>query len=278
MAVALSQWLHDTRRSEVIEPVKNDPRTVGKMVLGVNADLAMQEVAGWGQAEFDSPYGDLTPADRVLLYAYFFQLGHLEELTEAFGQLFANSCPDEPIVVDLGCGPFTGGLAVAGVLGRDARFDYIGVDQSAEMCRFGEQLATAIAVLEETPAIEHCWFTEISSVSWNRAPGWRPVIVIVSYLLASPTLDATSLTAALEKLLAVLGRGSVTVLYTNSTSNSANRSFPAFRKALEESEFRLIADDTGAITIQRITGTRRRNIRYALFHRGDQNILRVREG
>ena len=120
MPVELPQWLEDLRRSEVVDRVHNDPRSAKGTVLGVERGVALREVIGGGQADFDEPWNDLSADDRVLLYAYFNQLGHLEELTEAFRQLFAHSSrPDNPIVVDLGCGPFTGGLSIATAFGND---------------------------------------------------------------------------------------------------------------------------------------------------------------
>ena len=130
MPVELPQWLKILRREEVVDRVRNDPRSVDGTLLGVTGDVAFAEVIGGGQAEFDEPWNDLSGDDRVLLYAYFNQLGHLEELIEAFRLLFADSShPDNPIVVDLGCGPFTGGLALATAFGRESRLDYIGVDR-----------------------------------------------------------------------------------------------------------------------------------------------------
>ena len=208
--------------------------------LGVDKPTAMQAI-GWGQATFDEPWGDLSPEDRVLLYAYFNQLGHLEELTAAFRMLFATGPPDEePIVVDLGCGPFTGGLAAAGVLGPECRFDYIGMDRSHAMRRFGEHLAVAATHLDAVPQIDRYWATDLTSVPWRTAPGWRPVIVVVSYLLASPTLNAAELIGELEDLFRKLGRGRVTVLYTNSVRPDANRSFPVFRRALQGCRLRAV--------------------------------------
>ena len=187
----------------------------------------MREVVGGGQADFDEPWGELSADERVLLYACYNQLGHLEELTEAFRRIFASGPPDaEPIVVDLGCGPFTGGLAVSGALGRGSRFDYIGVDRSQAMRRFGDHLASAAERLGEMRGIGRHWFSGVSEFHWDAAPGWRPVFVIVSYLLASPTLNAVTLVTELEWLLERLGRGPVTVLYTNSPRAEANRSFP----------------------------------------------------
>ena len=50
----------------------------------------------------------------MLLYSYWNQKRHLEELSAAFGQLFDRSRPKNMIVIDLGCGPFTGGTGDCG--------------------------------------------------------------------------------------------------------------------------------------------------------------------
>ena len=276
MPVTLPQWLQELRRAQITEQLRNDPRSGEGLFLGVDRDAAMKAI-GWGQADFDESWGALSSADRVLLYAFFNQLGHLEELTEAFRMLFAGSHPKEPIVVDLGCGPFTGGLAIASALGADARFDYIGVDQSYAMRRFGEQLASAATRLDGMPSHVRHWSPSIASVTWNAAPGWRDVIVIMSYLFASPTLDVATLVTELENLLLRLGGGRVTVLYTNSARQDANLSFPEFSVALQDAGFRLFADDTGNIKIERWSGARPRNLRYALFHRGRQDTLQLGE-
>ena len=280
MPVELPQWLNILRREEVIDRVRNDPRSIGATFLGVTSNIAFDEVIGGGQAEFDEPWNDLSGDDRVLLYAYFNQLGHLEELTEAFRMLFANSSrPENPIVVDLGCGPFTGGLAIATAFGRESRLDYIGVDRSRAMRKLGERLASVAAVLDETPRIDLHWSRDISSVQWGSPQSWRPVLVIVSYLLASPTLDATGLIGELEGLLMRLGRGAVTLLYTNSPWSVANRSYPGFRKALQDAGFELIADERGRVEVDRWSGTQDRKIQYALFRRrgiySDRQSLRA---
>lgn len=272
--IELPGWLEQLRRSEIVARVRGDPRSTEETYLGVSDYEARNYVTEWGQADFDSSWGVLSPDDRVLLYAYFQQLGHWEELIAAFCQIFANTLPEkEPIVVDLGCGPFTGGFAIASVLdskGRKPRFDYIGVDRSRTMRGFGERLAAAVEQLSE---VNRHWSPDISSISWNSAPGWRPVIVIVSYLLASPTLNAAVLIAELDKLLEKLGGGSVTALYTNSPRARANRSFPVFCKALNDAGFKLYADYVGEIEIVRRSGKRSRELRYALFHRPKQHTL-----
>ena len=139
----------------------------------------------------------------------------------------------------------------------------------------GEKLASSATRSNTTPYCRRHWSPSIGTVTWKAPPGWRDVIVIVSYLFASPTLDVTTLVGELEVLLGKLGGGRVTVLYTNSVKQDANLNFPKFCGALQTIGFRLYADDTGSIEIKRRTTIRTRNLRYALFHRQRQYTLRL---
>lgn len=273
MAIELPEWLEALRRAEVIARVRNDPRSASDDLLGIGRDGALAAIRG-GQASFDEPWGVLSPSDRVLLYAYFNQKGHLEELTEAFSQIFENSTPENPIVVDLGCGPATGGLALAGVL-EPPVFDYIGVDSSNAMRELGEHLVRHAPRLD---GVRCHWAGALESVEWARAPGWRPVLVIVSYLLGSPTLNPVQLVDRLNGLLAKLGRGRVTMLYTNSPRVAANRKLLPFQQAMQRAGFDMPAHGTGEIVIERWEGDRRRRLRYAVFHRPAANRLQLGGG
>lgn len=278
MPIVLNEWINALRRSEVIERVQNDPRSTPEKPLGVTPSVVHNEVVCGGQAEFDEPWNNLSPDDRVLLYAHFLMPGHLEELTEAFRMIFKNPPPEKDfIVVDVGCGPFTGGLAIADVLGSECRLDYIGVDRSCAMRALGERLAGAAERHNDTPQIKRYWHADIATVTWDSAPSWHPVIVIVSYLLASTTLDVEKLATDLDELLNKLGHGCVMVLYTNSASSGANRNFPLLEEALHTMGFETSADDIGKIEIQRRAGAKDRNLKYALFYRPLQNKL-VLEG
>ena len=268
-AVDLPDWLENLRRLEVTDRVRADPRSRDRTLLGMNANRAFDAVGG-GQADFDAPHGDLSPDDLALLYAYLNQKGHLEELVAAFGQLLADSKPRNPIVVDIGCGPFTGGLALAATLGEDPCFDYVGIDRADSMRRLARRLACSNLVPGQ---IVTYWVPDIRSVNWRRPPGFREVIVIVSYLFASPTLNAEAMFDGLECLLDRLGRGAVTLLYTNSAREEPNRQYPAFRRSLEAAYFHVHAEDQGEITIERLNGPRRRKLYYALFRRAPRRHL-----
>lgn len=198
----------------------------------------------------------------------------MEELVAAFGQLLAGERPANPIVVDIGCGPFTGGLALAATLGEESYFDYIGIDRAASMRRLGERLVSS----DLMPGRVTCQgVADIGSVDWQHPPGWREVIVIVSYLFASPTLDAEAMFGDLERLLRRLGNGAVTLLYTNSAQEEANRQFPGFQQRLETAEFRVCAEGEGEIVVERWNGPRARKLYYALFRRPRRQRLLLGE-
>ena len=272
----LPDWLEDLRRVVVVKPVLQRSPT-SEQPLGFDREYAMREVLGWGQADFDEPCQGLSEDDRVLLYAFYFQVGHLEELVAEFGLLFdASGHPKDPIVVDIGCGPGTGCLAIAASqFPQDSRIDYIGIDRSIAMCFLGERFAAAVSekagMVRTLPQIHCRWALDVPSVSWDEASSQRPVIVIVSYLLASPTLDVAELVPALDRLLAKLGSGSVTVLYTNSIHPGPNRKLSAFSKMLCARGFSKHADGPRRITARKNRGFREfREFRYALFERPAQ--------
>jgi hypothetical protein len=105
----LPDWLRSLREETVLKPVQSDPRsdTSRRILLGISQDIVYRDVIKGGQADFTKAWNDISPDERALLYAYLNQQGHLEELVYAFGKLFpGNKVPEDPIVIDIGCGPF----------------------------------------------------------------------------------------------------------------------------------------------------------------------------
>lgn len=268
---SLPLWLEELRHAEIQATVERDPRSWSGHPLGVDQDTVFREVCGRGQADFDKPWNDLSPDDRVLLYARSFQRGHLQELLAAFRMLFRDSAPESSVVIDLGCGPFTGGLAMAAALDSPCQFDYIGVDRSFGMRRLGKRLADSVADYHRDAAISHRWAAGISDSEWSEPLSWRSVFVIVSFLLASPSLDPVTLIHDLNYLLQRIGRGDVTVLYTNSLSPRANERYPEFRDALADLAIEAKVQGDTTLPADRDSGyPYERRLRYALFHRPRQ--------
>lgn len=266
----LPNWIYTIRRELISTPIQSDPRTAGfERPLGVPSDVVFHEVVCGGQADFDAPWdgpsGRLSGDERALLYGLLNLKGHLLELVHAFEMLTGDAQLDDPVVIDLGCGPGTGGLALVNALGAEARFTYIGVDRAASMRALGERLMGAAEALGWMRRVERIWLADARELDWTRPISWRPVIIIASYLLASPTLDAQELVRDAMQLVAKIGSGDVVVLYTNTTRPEANRHFPRFCASLiDEHRFSLLDDNEGRIT----TGwEQERRLRYALFVR-----------
>lgn len=79
-----------------------------------------------------------------MLYALFNQKGHVPELIHAFQKLIDSPQQmNNATMLDIGCGPFTAGLALANVIGNEVAFRYVGVDTSEQMRAFGGELAEA---------------------------------------------------------------------------------------------------------------------------------------
>ena len=273
--MAIPNWLARLRRQEIIEVVQNHPNTHNGLVLKLSPQEIIKKAICGGQADFDAPYRHLNGAERALLYAFFNQPGHLEELIEAFTQLFKNGSPADPfVVVDAGCGPFTGGLALSSVINKP--FSYIGIDRSVSMRNLGERLASAAQDFGSPSFSDRQWVADFDDIKWQHPPDWRPILVIASYLLASPTLDVAAFVRNIDVVCKRFGRGPVTVLYTNSALPRPNRSFPLFRERLRDLGFRIVADDQGEITIEKPQGLRKtRPLRYALFQRDAQTTLEL---
>lgn len=276
----LPGWLTELRRREIVDRVMNDSRTSGDNLLGISTDVIFKDVIAAGRANFSESWQHLTPDDRVLLYAYLNQLGHVEELVAAFHMLFEGYSLEAPVVVDLGCGPFTAGLALYAVLEPGRELAYVGIDTSIAMRDLGDRLAVAAEATGQTCVSTRYWSHSLSELAsiWPNAPGWRPILVVVSYLLASDTVDPTALVAELAEVLTRIGCGEVLLLCTNSTDPRAGRKFPAFREALERYGFEMKVDDIGNLQIARGSTVKKRSLSYALFYRQALGTLNLEGG
>lgn len=269
--VSLPKWLTELRETQIVDRIRNDKRSIRDTILGISFQSA-SDVIQRGQTDFTKPHANFSTEDLALIYAYCNQRRHLEELIAAFGQIFAKTRPKNPIVVDLGCGPFTGGLALAAAIGKKTSFKYIGIDRAECMRNLGEQLA---ATAQLPNKITRHWSETITGVNWMQPPSWDEIIVIISYLFASPTLDARKLFSDLKTLLERLGTGRVLLLYTNVTQNNKNEQFNIFQEDLQKSDFKCLAFKDGKVWADRSGETKCHDLKYALFVRPPQNQLKL---
>lgn len=261
-------WLEDVRRAEIIAPVHARSDRQNNEQLGLSFEEVREHVIAHGQADFCSPYVSrlrpsivITQDDRALLYAYNNQPGHLAELQEAFTDLFGALFPDGMVVLDLGCGPATVALALGAVVGPQ-RFRYVGVDRAPPMLRLASHLVSAArgqGAWNATTTFE--FLGDLGELPVAKT-SWDPILVVTSFLHASPTLDSPVLAKSVIAALERIGGGDVTLLYLNAIGTSANSSWPAFEAVLCGAGFENRA--SGKATIR---APRQRNVTYALLHR-----------
>lgn len=264
--VAIKPWLDELRRRCIVEPITNDPRDTGVSGtrLGVAISWIFRNAVGGGQASFDEPLAPFSSRDRVMLYAFLLQKGHVGELTHAFGKLLSDSHQlHGATVVDIGCGPFTSGLALANVAGNGVVFRYFGVDTSMAMRTLGVELAGAakeVGGLNPSTSVEFSDSTDRINFGPMRS-GWT--VVILSYLLASKTIDVELLTKQIVEACNRIGPGPVALLYTNAARDEATAAFPEFRDCMIAAGFKVHIEEFEKLT----DGDRPRDIHYALFYR-----------
>ncbi|MGW8304697.1 MAG: hypothetical protein ACWGIK_02575 [Achromobacter pulmonis] len=204
-----------------------------------------------------------------MLYALFNQKGHVPELIHAFQKL-----TDRPqrlnnaTMLDIGCGPFTAGLALANVAGNDVAFRYFGVDTSQQMCALGRELAHAARDAGGLSLQTGVYFADsINSFNFGQPRlGWT--IVVLSYLLASASLNIELVVREIVDACRRIGPGPVAVLYTNSAQAERRIAFPEFQNRMMNAGFKCDVVDTELLT----DGEKPRNIHYALFTRAPLTI------
>lgn len=131
------------------------------------------------------------------------------------------------------------------------------------MCTLGAELAESakeVGGLNQQTSVEFRSSADAIDFGPIRS-GWT--IVILSYLLASPTIDVEELVREIVDACNRIGPGPVTLLYTNTTKPGAGASFPGFRDRMLAEGFTLHVEDREALIID----GKQRNIHYALFHR-----------
>jgi SAM-dependent methyltransferase len=247
----------------IVRPIQEDIRTRPNLPLGWDVSWIFNNAIGGGQADFDAPIENLTSYDRVMLYAYLNQKGHVDELIHAFDKLL----PDldklrNATIIDIGCGPFTAGLALANVVGREVAYRYFGVDHSVSMCKLGSKLSNAVREAEQThPETEISFHQDISSISFGKSRGSELTIFVLSYLLASTSIDIDQLTRQILTARTMVGLGASALLYTNTGRISARTLYPELCKKLTAIGFVETVEDVELFR----ESDRDRLIHYALF-------------
>jgi hypothetical protein len=153
-------------------------------------------------------------------------------------------------------------------------FDYIGVDRADSMMSLGETLASKSS---RHPNCRRTWVKDLNGLVWERPPGYRPVIIVMSYIFASPTISPSDLADQLVNTLDRISHGSTVLIYTNSQYDRLNTNYPIFARQLSRHSFTEHTHDKGVINIKRRSGTRPRHLQYAVLYRHERTFLNLLE-
>ncbi len=251
MALQWSKAMEDLYYYEVVRPVQYDRRTdwddEQSISLGYPFQVIRRDVIKSGLADFSDghhhpKYGDLSADDKVLLYCFanmklhFFEsLATLRRYNGAVKAIFDSN--RTKLMIDLGCGPGTAGLALAEFLNRPNAI-YIGLDRAQPMLRKAKSLLGAAierSMLAPTSRVvtTSSWATLRQTIGKFTRPA--NVLINATYLFASDSLDVDEVCDLVtgignqEKVRRLL------FMYSNSNDSRAGVKFTDFKKRLKDS-------------------------------------------
>jgi SAM-dependent methyltransferase len=244
------QWssgMQQLYMDQVIGLLWKDPRTdAGRNLwLGYPFDMIREQVICKGLADFSvgysqSKYGDLTADDKVLLYCFVNMRLHFFEALASFHAhkvrlkaLFDSE--QSALMVDLGCGPGTSGLALAECF-KQPNIIYCGLDISRAMLRKSESMLNAAQCGKLLGAKSKLIMTS-SWASLARSPRVlkkpKNVLFNGTYLFASDSLDVNDVCNAVMAFRRSANVNELLFLYSNTTTDISGQKFEAFKKQLK---------------------------------------------
>ncbi len=229
----------------VAAPVLRNPRTdlTADVILGYPFETIRKKALQEGLADFtnefdDGEHGKLTPAELSLLFCFVNLKGHFFASTAAFQQNLSNLrklFDERLLVIDVGCGPGTAGLAFADCY-PSQMFDYIGVDRAAGMRDKAAEMLKGVSTfgVSRRPIKAH-FASDWQEIRKHPFGIDNAVLMLFSYFFASPTLkqrDLVELVGVIKKMKSYRPQKPIAILHINSPRPVANRHYLTFRKLL----------------------------------------------
>ena len=137
-----------------VEELKETTASNGLLQLGEDFE---KTIINYGRLEFDTPQTAynrqadkaviVSAEDQVRMYCQYYMPQYLKEAECVWRKKhqsimkMAESCGKQVVMIDIGCGPATYGIAFAQRFAAEMnKIEYVGVDTSEEMLRMGERL------------------------------------------------------------------------------------------------------------------------------------------
>jgi hypothetical protein len=216
----------------------------GKSALfGIDFDVVVKEVIQLGLADFGEPYRSgsavITPEQRVQCYCFANMKGHFwadyahfRSWESSFEPHFSGE--NRLVIIDVGCGPATAGLAFSELFPGQA-FAYYGIDRVAQMRGAARQMMRQ----GQVQGVVDDETTTVCRSSWEQLPSDLAVGAVVllnfSFFFGSPWLtpeEIQSLAKFYHHLASTDRVNSVLISYTNSPHDLANKKYATLLRAL----------------------------------------------
>jgi hypothetical protein len=174
-------------------------------------DEIRSDVLNYGRADFNQPYKDLNPYDRVLLYCYFNMRKHFFTTYAVYETIFKTlnnivfKKSKNLVFIDLGCGPLTSAISLASLYydyeNKPIVIRYIGIDIAEKMLVKAKEFAESELFSHNSQfSFYSNWDLVPDSLISEITQTNTFVIFNASYLFASSSLDETSLASFVNEI------------------------------------------------------------------------------
>lgn len=136
--------------------------------LGLGEDFE-KTIINYGRHDFETPQTAynrqidksvvVSAEDQVRMYCHYYMPQYLKEAETVWREKYqsimkmAESCGKHVVMIDIGCGPATYGIAFAQRFAAEmTKIEYVGVDTSEEMLRMGERLFDERQICNQQPS------------------------------------------------------------------------------------------------------------------------------
>ncbi len=205
----------------VVQPFEDHPRTSSWINLVKNRDFQYhrEKILDQGRTNFDVPFTEFSPQDKVSLYCVHYMPMHLFSSYHIFTK-HLTSVSNRVIFIDFGCGPLTSGIAFW-ASARQSDMIYLGIDSSQAMLNKAKEINRYGPNKNREPFFRNFQAIDdyhklISLLDYYIKKGdGTQIIFNFCYFLASRTLDISDLSECLTQIVEKYHQHKMCMVYQN---------------------------------------------------------------
>lgn len=224
----------------VTQPVTQDARSLPGLPLGFDRDYHLLNVLAYGRAKFDVGDDVFTAADKAALYCYYQLRNYYASSLRVFAQYATylqqqfTLCDQRISMIDLGCGPMTGGLAFQRQFGMNPHFyfHYVGVDTAPAMLDKAKQFAGAGLLGRDTRVQFAAALDSIAAAYWESIFTLPHAVVLYAgdVFGCLSNEDAALLATQVNRLMDAFPLNKYMLVFNGPSLERQARSYVTFKK------------------------------------------------